>query len=454
MIFTVLTLFLFAIIIGVATFIENDYGTETAQALIYSSTWFEIFIFIFISILIFHIIKFKLYKKNKLFVFLFHLSFIIIAIGAFITKHFGYEGIMHIRENDSSNRILLNKKFINIEVKNKNKIKKFNSELILSSMTENRFNKKINFKNDEINIKLIKYIPSGVQKIIDDPNGNTILTFMINYNDEVVNIPILKGNFFETESFIISFEANIEKLNLNKKIFYISEKDKKFQIKSSTILDRLSMNSGKNDVLYNEINNLEKRNLYRFLGNSFVLKNINFKSKLFYVSKSLKKVVGLPEVITLDISFKDNHILKDFIVHSGEVRKKYNLKMENFNISISIGAIYKYLPFSLKLTDFKLERYPGSMSPSSYSSDVELIDKVEKIHEKYKIYMNNVLNYKNFRFFQSSYDMDEKGTILSVNNDPGTLPTYIGYFLLIIGIIYNLFSKKSRFRTLLQKINK
>ena len=45
--------------------------------------------------------------------------------------------------------------------------------------------------------------------------------------------------------------------------------------------------------------------------------------------------------------------------------------------------------------------------------------------------MNNVLNYKGYRFFQSSYDKDEKGTILSVNFDWwGTLITYIGYFLL------------------------
>ncbi|XPV53836.1 MAG: hypothetical protein ACNI3H_01870 [Halarcobacter ebronensis] len=34
---------------------------------------------------------------------------------------------------------------------------------------------------------------------------------------------------------------------------------------------------------------------------------------------------------------------------------------------------------------------------------------------------------------------------MSVNNDPGKWPTYFGYFLLTLGLIWNLFDKKSRF---------
>ena len=56
--------------------------------------------------------------------------------------------------------------------------------------------------------------------------------------------------------------------------------------------------------------------------------------------------------------------------------------------------------------------------------------------------MNNVLQYKGFRFFQSSYDEDEKGTILSVNHDWwGTLISYVGYFLLGLGFLLVFFIK-------------
>ncbi len=64
-----------------------------------------------------------------------------------------------------------------------------------------------------------------------------------------------------------------------------------------------------------------------------------------------------------------------------------------------------------------------------------------------KIFMNNILDYKGYRFFQSSFDPDEKGTILSVNHDYwGTLITYIGFILLFFGLMAILFTKHSVLR--------
>jgi cell division protein FtsW (lipid II flippase) len=98
----VLVLFIFGVVVGAATFIENDYGTQTAQALIYKAQWFEVFLAYFAAILVYNIIKYKSYKSKPA-VFLFHFSFLIIALGALITRYIGYEGIMHIREGESSN---------------------------------------------------------------------------------------------------------------------------------------------------------------------------------------------------------------------------------------------------------------------------------------------------------------------------------------------------------------
>ena len=67
--------------------------------------------------------------------------------------------------------------------------------------------------------------------------------------------------------------------------------------------------------------------------------------------------------------------------------------------------------------------------------------------------MNRTLHQGNFLFFQSSYDQDEKGTVLSVNNDPGKWPTYFGYFLLTLGLLLNFFDKKSRFWKLTKYVN-
>lgn len=108
---------------------------------------------------------------------------------------------------------------------------------------------------------------------------------------------------------------------------------------------------------------------------------------------------------------------------------------------------YKTLPLSLELIRFNLHRYPGSSSPSSYESELRVhVD--GKTYED-KIYMNNVLDIKGYRFFQASFDPDEKGTVLSVNKDIyGRNITYTGYTLLLIGLLLCLIGKNSRFRSL------
>jgi cytochrome c-type biogenesis protein CcsB len=73
----------------------------------------------------------------------------------------------------------------------------------------------------------------------------------------------------------------------------------------------------------------------------------------------------------------------------------------------------------------------------------------------YDIYMNHILNHKGYRFFQASFDPDEKGTVLSVNHDFwGTWITYIGYFILYIGLLGIMFFGKTRFKSLSKTLEK
>jgi len=108
------------------------------------------------------------------------------------------------------------------------------------------------------------------------------------------------------------------------------------------------------------------------------------------------------------------------------------------------------LPFSVFLKDFELERYYGSRAPSAYNSDVRIEDGNTTFDAH--IYMNHTLTYKGYKFFQTFYDPDEKGTILSVTKDPGVEVTYVGYALLFLGLILNLFDPKSRFRKLIAQV--
>ena len=88
---------------------------------------------------------------------------------------------------------------------------------------------------------------------------------------------------------------------------------------------------------------------------------------------------------------------------------------------------------------------------SSYASDITIIDPPKNTEKPYRIFMNNILKYKGYRIFQSSYDSDEKGTILLVSHDYwGTLVTYIGYFLMFLGMTLSLLNPNSRFRKVIK----
>ena len=111
----------------------------------------------------------------------------------------------------------------------------------------------------------------------------------------------------------------------------------------------------------------------------------------------------------------------------------------------------RLLPFSIRLDDFKLVRYPGSHSPSSFESFLTI--RTDEGERNEHIYMNKVIYEQGYRLYQSSYDSDEQGTVLTVNNDRiGTAITYAGYLFLLAGMLLTLADRKSRFRQLAKQL--
>jgi cytochrome c biogenesis protein ResB len=118
MLFTGVLTVIFAISIGYATFIENDYGTVTAKILIYNARWFEALLVLLCINLIGSIFVNKLYSRKKWPILLFHVAFIFILIGAAVTRYYGYEGMMHIREGESTDYIISEETYIQMVVNN------------------------------------------------------------------------------------------------------------------------------------------------------------------------------------------------------------------------------------------------------------------------------------------------------------------------------------------------
>ena len=444
-------MFLFGISIGVATFIENDYGTQTARALIYKAKWFEFFLAYFIAILTYQIIKYKTYK-TKFPVFLFHASFILIAFGALVTRYVGYEGIMHIREGQTSNTMVSDVKMLEVFAKSKDGNVSLEKPLFFSTMTKNHLSESLKAGSKEVKIELEKYLPTADKEVISDPNGTTLLEMKVSAGGRGQIHYIKDGSIKDFGPFYISY--NVDNVPTDKPTFKISGKPGHLKVDFPFVIKTLDMNTRTPGELTPGENNLTRRKLYRFGSNAVVLKDIHTKAKLKTVSHSLKTKSGKPEYIKMKVSVGDKSKEVVFTPYKGQVGTLKHFTLNGVDIDMRIGAKIIKLPFAIELKDFELQRYPGSMTPASYSSRVVLIDKEENLTMPYHIYMNHILDHRNYRFFQSSYDPDEKGTVLSVNHDPGTLPTYLGYILLAIGMIWSLFLPNGRFQTLLRKTRK
>ncbi|MBO5974424.1 MAG: cytochrome c biogenesis protein ResB [Paludibacteraceae bacterium] len=104
----------------------------------------------------------------------------------------------------------------------------------------------------------------------------------------------------------------------------------------------------------------------------------------------------------------------------------------------------------IKLLDFQVEYYDGTLSPKDFASTIEVSNGEEVVQGQTA--MNRVFSYKNYRFCQQSYDEDERGVTFSVNHDPyGIALTYCGYFLLFFSFVTFFFQKNTRFRQLYKR---
>jgi len=99
-----------------------------------------------------------------------------------------------------------------------------------------------------------------------------------------------------------------------------------------------------------------------------------------------------------------------------------------------------YLPFSLRLLQFRHDVYEGTDIPKNYSSRL-LLDRPDTgEHREVLIYMNNPLRYAGRTLYQAGFDTDDQGTILQVVKNPGWLTPYLACGLITMGLIVQFLS--------------
>jgi len=437
-------LLLFALSIAAATFVENDFGTTAAKALVYNATWFDLLLALLALNLIANIFREKMYRKGRLSMLFFHVAFLVILLGSAITRFISFEGVMHLRDGNISNSILSDQTYVGVSATVGNQTVNAEKAVLLSSLTPTDYYEKIHIGDKTVSFQAVKYIPNARKEVSKGSTGQPAVQLSALASGNRQTIQLFEGEIGFIGNYQIKFGGSFEKNMVN-----IVLNDGQLQIIAPDTLKALTMGTGvHNTILPSEASPFAKGNVYAIGDLNLVLSNFIPHAKVSYVS-SQQKNSGRMNVLMVKV--QSGNETKQIALQGGDnfIGENNRFQINGINLVMSYGAKTIRLPFSLKLDDFQLDRYPGSMSPSSYASQVTVIDPKNHTVMPFHIYMNHVLNYDGYRFFQSSYDRDEQGSILSVNHDYwGTFFTYLGYLLMALGMILSLMNRNSRFATL------
>lgn len=441
-------IFIYFVAMGVATFVENDYGASTSKALIYNAWWFEAIMYLLAINFIGNIFIYKLLRKEKLPILLFHSAFLIILIGAFVTRYFGFEGLMPIREGASSNVILSDITYVTTNVDNGKEQKDYEKEVLFSALTNNHFKMNEKFRDKSFSIEYVDFVPNAKSVFTPNENGKKHINLVFADNSGRKDIYLAENEIIQIGSQFFSFNKPMQG------VFNFVQKDSTFVLQPAENGTFMEMQTQKRfDISKDSILPTQLSKLYSFPTTQFVVKGIVKGEK--GVASASKEEKDMYSYDALYVNVTSGNETQQVVLQGAKnvISEPKKISLNGLNFILHYGSRAIQTPFAIQLRDFQLERYPGTMSPSSYASEVTVLDGAKKFD--YRIFMNHVLDYKGYRFFQSSFDADEKGTILSVNHDYwGTLITYLGYILMSIAMFITLFWKGSRFMNLAGKLKK
>jgi cytochrome c-type biogenesis protein CcsB len=533
-----------------ATFIESDYGRDAAYDLVYAALWFEVVLGLVTLSLILLFFKRWPYKPRNFGFMLVHIAIVVILIGAGITRYLGFEGIMPIREGQSSNYCYSDKSHLQATLGEETD----SFPVRLWKYGENSVWGHVTLGGIKYELGATEYWPRFERSYQPGPGGIPALEYGDSHNGEIITHTLLKGG----EGHIGPFEAryleggfsdtvsdspygdlrlHIDGTTCTLKVqpgsdaaqecggyrFRVTEFQTDFKVGGPSNADGplvnpmvrveitapdgttgerilfalhpdFSMNHGGGedpfadlDMLYQinrglefasggatglqgratfpiqtmDMNTQERDSLEA--GVIFdVREEVLYASPdndMSFVPVGIHESVVLAEALSEDpnASAAARVAIRDGAGNQAEAicmehGRPQTVVLNGQTIGLSFAPVVSTLPYSLYLDDFVLQTYPGSENPATYESWVTLTDPGKGIEgEKVHIYMNHPLDHRGTKHFQSSYDPDLKGTVLSVNHDPGKKPTYFGYFLISLGFVLImlkdlLFPQKSKSR--------
>lgn len=444
----------FAIAMGIGTFIESKYSTETARIWIYNTTWFEAIMVFFVINFIGNMFRYKLFTWKKWPVLTLHLSWILIIIGAFVTRYISFEGVMPIREGKTERVFYSDKTYLTAyvdgEIEGEALRKTIERPLIV---TPEALKSDLPWNNDYngqlFTVSYVDFIKGAKEGLVPDEDGKQYLKIVEAGDGQRHEHFLENGKVASIHNVLFALNKQTDgAINL-------FTTGSSYQIQSPFDGSFMRMaDQFQGQAVKDSLHEFQMRSLYSMAGMQFVIPDPVVKGSYGVVEVPANEInEATQSALVVEISSNGETTQKKILGGKGPTNFTDKFSVGGLEFAMAYGSKVRELPFAIKLNDFIAEKYPGTEKGyASFMSKVTLDD--ERPYD-YDIFMNNILDHKGYRFFQSGFDPDEKGTILSVNHDQwGTRITYLGYFLLYAGLMGIMFFGKTRFKDLAESLDK
>ncbi len=431
----------FAVAAGVGTWIESHYANlgslETGRAavfhLVYDAAWFNALLGLLFVNLLMNLIRRLLRGRRPVGFLLVHAGMLIILAGAGATRWWGYEGVMRIREGQASSTAASSEVFAVAAAGSDIGSDEAALPVRIFRPGAQSDRKRVVIGDETLTLGVAEFWPRFERRLVPGPGGVAR-----------VELSAIGGHGLETHALQEGDETRIGGVEVRFHAGDLPTADGpgdgvELGTRDDTVVMRapfpleIGFPPGGGESRFaaaGEIVTLESGRLIRGLA--------GFQVAVETVGTSL--VEGgvpsadpdAPAAARIYVEQGDERV--DAVCVQGDEPRSVELDGRRYDLRY--GPVFSELPYEIVLEDFVLETYPGSDNPAGYESHVLVNDPERGITGRpARIWMNHPLNHRGTKHFQSSYDLDRLGTVLTINRDPGKIPTYIGYTVISLGFL-------------------
>lgn len=426
-----------AVLSAVGTFLESRYNAEFAQVLVYRSVWMYITMGFLSVSLIFSAVERLPWKKRHLPFLVAHVGLLVLMIGSYLTQKVGLDGSLTLPINGSSGLVSITQKDLSLYASFDGDNYKLLHQEEVDFISKSPADKDYSVKAGEDLIKVKKFYPFAVAKQIVKKTNKEWDRPAIRF--------LLKNENVNFSDWMV-LDRSVVKRDLGPaQILFSKDFDKKFFPKKNTIYFYMKKNKTAYKI-FRKLNDRPAMSGLLELGKPIVTPWMGMKLSLLSYYEKARRVVEYqakeyPSGITssaLLLEFKGeehwlglNSVIKFFTNNSAYVLSWGNRQID--------------LGFKLKLNNFKMDRYMGTMRAASYASEVDVPGIGKQL-----ISMNEPLKHAGYTFYQASFQQDDKGeptaSVLSVNYDPGRIWKYAGSLMVVLGSIMLFYFRRAMAR--------